>query len=287
MNSSNLVVVAAAGNDGTDISNFSPAGVKSVITVGAYNENFEVAAFTNVPWSSPATAYFNNYGAALDMFSLGVNVSCADIASPSSYADISGTSISAGIVAGAAIQWANTYPTKTSSELKEVILQEGHLKGVNRLVFDSSSPIATSDVYRSVITVPMVNQAAISNLPSGRVLNVQLGNTATKDLELNLTGATDFAILSFAPIPPWASIDLSTGILSVDVTSGDTSLAPGVYLFGIKGTVEGKVTVEEYSIGIYNTLISELEEATQYYYDEDTNSYDQVIAYNVAASFKN
>jgi hypothetical protein len=133
----------------------------------------------------------------------------------------------------------------------------------------------------------MVNQAAISNLPSGRVLNVQLGNTATKDLELNLTGATDFAILSFAPIPPWASIDLSTGILSVDVTSGDTSLAPGVYLFGIKGTVEGKVTVEEYSIGIYNTLISELEEATQYYYDEDTNSYDQVIAYNVAASFKN
>ena len=37
MNASNLVVVASAGNDGVDVNTVSPAGVNSVITVGAYD----------------------------------------------------------------------------------------------------------------------------------------------------------------------------------------------------------------------------------------------------------
>ena len=53
-------------------------------------------------------------------------------------------------------------------------------------------------------------------------------------------------------------------------------------MFGIKGTVDGKVMVEEYSVGLFNTSISELEEATQYYYDADTDSYDEVVSYQVA-----
>ena len=286
MNNSNIVVVAAAGNNGDDVNNYSPAGVNSVITVGAYDEDYNVTAFTNVPWIDPATSYYSNYGAALDIFALGVNISCADISTVQSYTAASGTSMSAALVAGVAVQWINNYPGKTSAEIKDTILQEGHFKGMRMLQFDESLPIATSDVYKSVLTVLLENQSTISNLPSGRILAVQLGQSAVKNLELN-PDATDFLVLEFAPLPPWVSLDVESGNLSVDTSSIDPSLSPGSYLFGLRGTIDGKVNVEEYSIGIYTNNLSELDEAIQYYYDSDTDSYDQVVAYEVAASFKN
>jgi subtilisin family serine protease len=286
LNASNLVVVAAAGNNGSDVNNYSPAGVNSIITVGAYDADYNVTAFTNVPWTDPTTSYYTNYGASLDIFALGVDISCADIAASDAYTTASGTSMASGIVAGAAIQWINNYPTKTSAEIKDVILQEGHRKGMVRLAFDESLPFSSTDVYASIITTSLVGQVSISNLPSGRVLNVQLGQTITKDLELNLANATDLAVISFAPTPPWMTVDLATGILTVDTSSIDPSLVPGIYLFGIKGTVDGKVMVEEYSVGLYNTSVTELETATQYYYDDDTESYDEVVSYQVAPGFQ-
>ena len=282
MNDSNLVVVAAAGNDGVDVNTVSPAGVEVVLTVGSYNQDYIVTSFTNVPWTDPATPYSNNYGAALDIFALGVDVSCAAKTAADAYGLYSGTSVSAGLVAGAAVQWAAKLPIKTSSELKDIILQEGHLMGMKVLAFDEGSTISTSNVNRSVLTVALAGQITLGNLPSGRLLNVQLGQTVTTDLELNLANGEDFSILNFAPLPPWCVLDVATGILSVDTSEVDPSLAPGLYLFGIKGTISGKTVVEEYSIGLYNTSESELAESPQYYYDTDTDSYDEVISYQVA-----
>ena len=282
MNASNLVIVAAAGNDGVDVNTVSPAGVEVVITVGSYNQDYAVTSFTNVPWTDPATPYSNNYGAALDIFALGVDVSCAAKTAADAYGLFSGTSVSAGLAAGAVIQWVTKFPIKHSSEIKDIILQEGHMKGITVIKFDEDSAISTANVNRSVLTVPLANQITLGNLPSSRILNVQLGQTVTKDMELNLADGTDFGTLSFAPLPQWVSLDLSTGILTVNTLDIDPALAPGVYLFGIKGTVSGKTVVEEYSIGLYNTSIDELSDASQYYYDEDTDSYDEVVSYQVA-----
>lgn len=281
MNANNLVVVAAAGNDGVDVNTVSPAGVESIITVGAVSSSFQVAAFTNVPWTNPTASYHTNYGAALDIFAAGVDVSIAAKSAPNAYELASGTSISAGIVAGAAVQWAVKYPSKTSAELKDTILQEGHLPGM-KINFDEDSPATASNVYRSLITTVLSGVQSLGNLPSGRLLNVQFGQSATKDLELNLNSITDFGLLDFAPLPPWASLDLDTGVLTVDATSIDASLSPGIYLFGIKGSINGKTQVEEYSIGLYNSAATELEEASQYYYDDSSNTYDEVISYQVA-----
>lgn len=282
MNASNLVVVAAAGNDGVDVNTVSPAGVEVVLTVGAINQDYAVSSFTNVPWTSPTTPYFNNYGAALDLFALGVDVSCASVAASDEYGDFSGTSVAAGIVAGVAVQWALNYPSKTSAEIKNIILQEGHLKGAGLLSFDEGSPVATSNIFRSVLTTNIVGDQSIGNLPSGKILDVQLGQSATLDLQLNLTEATELAVLDFAPMPPWASVDFTTGILTVNTAGVDASLAPGIYFFGIKGVIDGKTKVEEYSIGLYTTSVSELDAASQFYYDSDTGSYDEVISYQVA-----
>ena len=53
-------------------------------------------------------------------------------------------------------------------------------------------------------------------------------------------------------------------------------------MFGVAGTVSGKTVVEEYSIGLYNSADSELEEANQYYYDAENNLYDEVVSFQVA-----
>ena len=282
MNASNLIVVAAAGNDGADVNTVSPGGVESVLTVGACDANHNVASFTNVPWTNPTSTHYNNFGAALDIFTLGVDVSCADISASDAYTLVTGTSISTGIAAGVAIQWANSYSLKTASELKDIIVQEGHLMGTTSLVFDPNLPMATDGVYRSLVTVDFSGAITLGNLPSGRVLTVQRGQTTTKDLELNLENGEEFRLLDFAPLPNWATIDFTTGILTVNTESIDTSLAPASFLFGIAAKVSGKTVVEEYSIGVYNLAVTELDEAVQYYYDADNNSYDEVISFQVA-----
>ena len=179
-----------------------------------------MTSFTNVPWTDPATPYNNNYGAALDIFALGVNVSCATTTGDDTYGLFSGTSVSAGLVAGAAVQWINKLPTKTSVEIKDIILQEGHLLGMNVLTFDEGSTISTSNVNRSVLTVALAGQITLGNLPSGRILNVQLGQSATKDLELNLANGEDFSIKSQStPASSVTSVSLSSDFIVLSYNS--------------------------------------------------------------------
>lgn len=281
MNGSNLIVVAAAGNDGVDVNTVSPGGVASVLTVGACDANFNVTSFTNVPWTNPTSTHFNNFGAALDVFTLGVDVSSAGISASDAYELVTGTSIATGITAGVAVQWANSYSSKTASELKDIIVQEGHFVGA-MLVFDENLPIANDDIYRSLLTVEFVGDVSLGNLPSGRILNIQRGQSYVKDLELNLENGEEFRLLDFAPLPSWASIDFTTGMLTVNTESMSASLVPGIYLFGLAGKISGKTVVEEYAIGVYNSSLTELDEAVQYYYDADNDSYDEVISFQVA-----
>ena len=46
------------------------------------------------------------------------------------------------------------------------------------------------------------------------------------------------------------------------------------------GEVSGTVLVEEYSIGIYNSDVNELDTSNEYYYDSTNANYDQVVNFN-------
>ena len=57
----------------------------------------------------------------------------------------------------------------------------------------------------------------------------------------------------------------------------------------MRGEVANATLVEEYSIGIYNSDISELSESanvTSYYYDDDNDEYDEVVEYQTATPFQ-
>lgn len=286
MNKNNMVVICAAGNDGVDVNTKSPAGIQNVITVGSFNVDMEVTAFTNSPMSGAQTG-FVNFGASLDLFAPGVDIQAASITSDSTYNLLSGTSISAGLAAGCATHFTERFPDMDSNAIKETFISEGHSAGIRYLTFDESDPsVDYSQVHKATLTSYMVNRRVLANAPSGRLINVQMDSTATADIGLN-TAAEGVAVLEFAPTPPWATFDVATGVLSVDTNGIDPTLAPGVYIFAVRGVVDGVTMVEEYSVGLYNTDIAELDpdaDVRTFYYDSDNGEYDEVVNYQLATA---
>ena len=297
LNANNLVVVASAGNNGVNVDTISPAGVDEIITVGAYNADEEVTTFTNKPHSS--SDGFINYGAQLDIFAYGVDVDVADFEDVSNYLSGTGTSLSAGIVAGIVTHYVERDTTLTSSEIKENMLQSGHATGIFNLTFDDSDEnVDYSAVYKSAITTKNVDSRVLTTVLSGRIANVKHGDAAsTVDLGLN-SEATNKKVLDFAPPPPWISVNIDTGIVTIDTTDASTcpaDRAPGIYLFAMRGGVPGPgdgpvaTLVEEFSIGLYTTNESELDidnDPSTFYFDTDDDSYDEVVNYRSANSQK-
>jgi subtilisin family serine protease len=286
MHNSNLVVVAAAGNNGVDVNTLSPAGVDIILTVGAFDRNYAVAGFTNVPWNNQADAVvYNNYGAQLDIFALGVDVSVAAHTNTGGYNTVSGTSVSAGVVAGIAAHYVERLPTHSSREIKDVILQTGNLLGNKLLKFDSAADdIDYSTVYRAIALTDRENEIQLTAWPSGRIADVKQGETVSIDLGI-AADAVDVKLMSFAPPAPFITVDIASGIVSVDTAAMDSEAAvPGIFLFAVRGTIDGVILVQEFSVGVYENSKDELELALQYYYDDENDSYDQANADAVLTS---
>lgn len=84
-----MFVAVAAGNDGKDASNYSPASERSACTVGATDINDNRASFSN-------------YGSIVDIFAPGVNIQSTWIGSSTATNTISGTSMATPHIAGLA-----------------------------------------------------------------------------------------------------------------------------------------------------------------------------------------
>lgn len=84
-----VVFGVAAGNDGANASNYSPASAANAITVGAIQ-------------SGNARASYSNFGAVLDIFAPGTDITSAWIGSNTATSTISGTSMATPHVVGVA-----------------------------------------------------------------------------------------------------------------------------------------------------------------------------------------
>lgn len=293
LNSSNIVVVAAAGNSNDNVANYSPAGVADIITVGAHDNDFVISEFTNTAWDGGSdTTSFPNYGAAVDIFTIGQNVTSCSHLSSVIYGRGTGTSMSTALVAGGVAQYIEKHPGKSSNEIKDTLIAEGSVRGKTLLTLGSGTTSANIDLMNeSVLQLDAGSMNADSinfsnTFSSGRILNMQTGTTANVNLDIN-TNLSNVSILPFSPLTPWMSFDANTGIVTADASSLDANLTPGVFIFGIRGkNSQDYVVVEEFSIGVYETAESELESANGYYYDTDNTEYDQAEFVNYASSIQ-
>jgi subtilisin len=121
-----ITYVAAAGNSGSDASTFSPANNPNVIAVSAIVDTDGKCGGdgrSTTAGDDDSFADFSNFGSTIDIAAPGVLIESTYL--DGSYTTLSGTSMAAPHVAGAATLYKSTHPTASPSDVRDDLLSTG------------------------------------------------------------------------------------------------------------------------------------------------------------------
>lgn len=244
----NTVIVAAAGNHGQDVNDFSPAGLDTIITVGASDQTDAMTSFTNFPPGSDSTGTgLNPYGEQLDLFAPGVNVTVATHNTTSDYRLSSGTSCSAAIVAGAAaiaIEKNSSNGTLDSESIKNYLVSQS----LTGMLFRDESTYSTTP--NNIVYLENSYYATVWNSPAGSLGNFLKTDTISVDLDIG-SGVT-ITSASYASLPSIFTLDSANSRITADSTSMSGISADTLYNFVLIGTdANGVAYPRHFNIGIF------------------------------------
>jgi serine protease len=163
-----VTVAAAAGNQGADACWVSPARAPEALTVGATDSGDRYASFAN-------------HGACVDLAAPGVGIASAGIDGPAAQASMSGTSMAAPHVAGAAALYLAANRTATPAQVAAA-LTAGAGTGLVREL-----PEGTTD---RLLNVGFLGGAAPAERYEARLVNAASGLCADVWGDTRAAGAT-------------------------------------------------------------------------------------------------
>ncbi|MDA0169456.1 S8 family peptidase [Solirubrobacter taibaiensis] len=167
----------ASGNSNDNACNYTPARVAEAITV-------------NASTNTDARASFSNYGTCTDVFAPGQNITSAWITSNSATNTISGTSMAAPHVAGAAALILGTNPSATPQAVRNQLVSDASANKVtgigagspNLLLFTgaaaSDGPWAGSGTATTTVNSDAAGNATLNYSVAGSSGSWTLSNTA-------------------------------------------------------------------------------------------------------------
>jgi subtilisin family serine protease len=191
-----VTVVVAAGNSARDASLTSPARVAEAITVGS-TDKFDHKAFDS------------NYGAVLDVFAPGEQITSAWIGSPTATNTSSGTSMASPHVAGVAALYLQNHPDAAPAEVAQAITSNASRDKIadpgagspNRLLYSifSLDEFAVTDWDRDgrpdLVAIqkgsPSINNTIANVLSGASNFGSFINNTATALGRADMTWAFD------------------------------------------------------------------------------------------------
>jgi subtilisin family serine protease len=208
-----VAAVVAAGNSAVDACGSSPARVPAAVTVAASD-------------SADRQASFSNVGSCVDLYAPGVGITSAYHTSAGATASMSGTSMAAPHVAGAAAVLLSQNPALTPAQVASALTSSATAGAVvgatgstpNRLLY--AAVVAPAPAPAPAAPAPAI--AAVA--PGGNATGVAAGTNVTATFSTAVQGvsAGTFVLKNAAgaTVPAAVSYNATTRTATLDPTSG-------------------------------------------------------------------
>ncbi|BAJ25970.1 MULTISPECIES: S8 family serine peptidase [Kitasatospora] len=184
---SGLTYTVAAGNQGVDASQHSPARVPTAITVGATDVEDDVT-------------WYSNYGPLVDLHAPGEEITSAGIAYDDDYDVMSGTSMASPHVAGAAALYLADHRTATPAQVSTALTSASTTGSIgalepgtaDRLLYTGSIPNRapgrrfTNDADTPIGVAPLVSSITVTGVPGSGPANLDVAVDIVHDWPYDL-----------------------------------------------------------------------------------------------------